>query len=208
MATLVGDDVAVNPGDKDLKAAQRAYEARMVRSAAHPVRARALSMMAQRPTSPKEIAVAVGKPIGNVAYHVRELEKAEMAMLVKEEKRGGATEHFYVATTMDNEASSRISPDQRALIARHGLHLIIADAAQAVESGTLASRPDAQVARIPLYVDEEGWREIRDLYVDVLEAAMEAASKSAKRLDDGGTGGFRALAVTMLFEMAGEPERE
>jgi DNA-binding transcriptional ArsR family regulator len=198
----------VNPGDKESKAAQHAYEARMVRSAAHPVRAKALSMMAERPTSPKEVAAAVGKPIGNVSYHISELERAQMVMLVKEEKRGGATEHFYVATTLDDEAAGRIDPDQRALLARHGLHLIIADAAQAVESGTLSSRPDAQVARIPLYVDEEGWREIRDLYVEALEAALAAAARSAKRLDEDGGGGIRALAVAMLFEMAGEPERD
>lgn len=198
----------MNPGDKDSKAAQHAYEARMVRSAAHPVRAKALSMMAERATSPKEVAAAVGKPIGNVAYHISELEKAQMVILVDEKKRGGATEHFYVATTLDNEAAGRIDPDQRALLTRQVLHLIIADAAQAVESGTLSSRPDAQVARIPLYVDEEGWREIRDLYIDALNAALAAAARSAKRLDEGGAGGFRALAVAMLFELAGEPERD
>lgn len=141
----------------------------MVRSAAHPIRAKALSIMAERPTSPKEIA-AVGKPIGNVAYHIDELERAGMAVLVDEKKRGGATEHFYLATTIDDEASSRLDPHQRALVAQHGLHLIIADAAQAVESGTLSSRPDVQMARIPLYLDEEGWREIRDLYAAALDA--------------------------------------
>jgi DNA-binding transcriptional ArsR family regulator len=198
----------VNAGDKDSKAAQHAYEARMVRSAAHPVRAKALSMMAERPTSPKEIAAAVGKPIGNVAYHIDELEKAGMVMLVDEKKRGGATEHFYLATTIDDETSSRLDPHQRAILAQNGLHLIIADAAQAVESGTLSSRVDAQMARIPLYLDEEGWREIRDLYVTALDAALAAAARSAKRLDEGEGEGFRALAVAMLFEMAGEPERD
>jgi DNA-binding transcriptional ArsR family regulator len=197
----------VNPGEKDPKAAQHAYEARMVRSAAHPIRAKALAMMAARPTSPKEVAAAVGKPIGNVAYHIRELERAQMVMLVDEKKRGGATEHFYVATTMDDVASNRIDSDQRALIARRGLHLIIADAAQAVEAGTFTSRPDGQMARIPLWVDEEGWREIRDLYAGALKDALAAAARSAKRLDESGSDGFRALAVAMLFEMAGEPDR-
>jgi DNA-binding transcriptional ArsR family regulator len=128
----------VNAREKNSKAAQHAYEARMVRSAAHPVRAKALSMMAERPTSPKEIAAAVGKPIGNVTYHIRELEEAGMVMLVEEKKRGGATEHFYLATTIDDEASNRLDPGQRDILARTGLHLIIADAAQAVEAGLLS----------------------------------------------------------------------
>jgi DNA-binding transcriptional ArsR family regulator len=180
----------------------------MVRSAAHPIRAKALSMMAQRPTSPKEIAAAVGKPIGNVTYHIRELKKARMVTLVDEKKRGGATEHFYLATTIDDETSSRIDPAQRDLLARTGLHLIIADAASAVDSGMLSARADAQMARIPLHLDEEGWHEIRDLYVATLEAALAAAARSAKRLEEDGGDGFRALAVAMLFEMAGEPERD
>jgi DNA-binding transcriptional ArsR family regulator len=195
-------------GDRDPKAAQHAYEARMVRSAAHPVRAKALSMMSERPTSPKEIAAAVGKPIGNVTYHIHQLKEAGMVMLVKEKKRGGATEHFYLATTIDDEASSRIDPRQREILARTGLHLIIADAALAVEAGTLSSRPDVQMARIPLFVDEKGWREIRDLYAATLEAALAAAARSANRLEEGDDAGFRALAVAMLFEMAGEPERD
>lgn len=180
----------------------------MVRSAAHPIRAKALSMMAERPTSPKEIAAAVGKPIGNVTYHIDELVKAGTVMLVDEKKRGGATEHFYLATTVDDETSSRLDPRQREVLARTGLHLIIADAARAMEAGTLSSRADTQLARIPLRLDEEGWREIRDLYVATLDAALAAASRSAKRLDEDGGDGFRAVAVAMLFEMAGETERD
>jgi DNA-binding transcriptional ArsR family regulator len=198
----------VSAGEKDSKAAQRAYEARMVRSAAHPVRAKALSMMAERPTSPKEIAAAVGKPIGNVSYHIRELVKAGTVMLVDEKKRGGATEHFYLATTIDDETSSRLDPRQREVLARTGLHLIIADAARAMEAGMLSSRPDTQMARIPLYLDEQGWREIRALYVDALEAALAAAARSAARIDESAGDGFRALAVAMLFEMPGETERD
>jgi hypothetical protein len=198
----------VSKGNEDSKAAQRAYEARMVRSTAHPVRAKALSMMAERPTSPKEIAAAVGTPIGNVTYHVRELVKAEMAMLVDEKKRGGATEHFYLATTIDDETSSRLDSRQRAILARTGLHLIIADAAQAVEAGVLSSRPDVQMARIPLHLDEEGWHEIRDLYIATLDSALAAAARSKERLEDEGSQGFRALAVTMLFEMPAESDRD
>jgi DNA-binding transcriptional ArsR family regulator len=179
----------------------------MVRSASHPVRAKALSMMSERPTSPKEIAAAVKKPIGNVAYHIRALEQAAMVTLVEEKKRGGATEHFYMATTVDDEASERLEPSQRAVLARTTLHRIVADAAQAVESGTFTARPDAQIVRIPLYLDEQGWGEIRDAYAGALGAALAAAAKSAERLDEDGGDGFRAVAVTLLFEMPGEPER-
>src|SRR6478736_6750155 len=107
-------------GNGDIEA-QRAFEARLVRSSSHPVRAKAYSMMSVRPTSPKEIAAAVGKPIGNVAYHVGELEEAGMVVLVDERKRGAATEHFYLSTTIDDETANRIDPRQREILARTGI---------------------------------------------------------------------------------------
>lgn len=177
----------------------------MVRSTAHPVRAKALSMMAKRPTSPKEVAAAVNKPIGNVTYHVHELEKDQMVILVGRKKRGSATEHFYLATTIDNETADRLDAGQRAMLARQGLHLIIADATLAVEAGKLSGRPDVQMTRIPLWLDEEGWQEIKDLYAATLDATLTAAARSVQRLERDSSNGFRALAAAMLFEMPDEP---
>lgn len=198
----------VSSDEIDPKAAQRAYEAKMVRSAAHPVRAKALEMMSERPTSPKEVAEAVGKPIGNVTYHVQALEEGDMVVLVDEKKRGGATEHFYLATTIDEDAARRLTPAERKLLMGRTLHLVIGDAALAVEAGTLSSRPDTHLTRAPLYLDEEGWREIGEIYERAHAATLEAQARAADRLDRGGAGGFRALAAMMLFEMAGKPERD
>ena len=180
----------------------------MVRAAAHPVRAKALSMMAEGPSSPKEIAAAVEKPIGNVTYHVRALERAGMALLVEEKKRGGATEHFYIATNVSDEEAKRIGPRARGMLAGTTLHLIIGDAAQAIESGTWAARPENLLARIPLYLDEAGWREISAIYERALEESLEAQARCAERLDRQEEKGFRGLAAILMFEMAGRPERE
>jgi DNA-binding transcriptional ArsR family regulator len=193
---------------KDPKAAQRAYEAQMVRSATHPIRVKALSMMAERPSSPKEIAAAVGKPIGNVAYHIQALEKAGMALLVDEKKRGGATEHFYIATVITEEEGKNIGPAERKALARLTLHAIIADAALAVEAGTFTARPDCHSSRVPLYLDEKGWLEMTDIYSRFLEAVLKAQARCAARLDREGKKGFAGLAAMLLFEMPGEPERD
>jgi DNA-binding transcriptional ArsR family regulator len=198
----------LNPDDKDPKAAQRAYEAQMVRAAAHPVRARALSMMAERPTSPKEVAEAVEMPIGNALYHIKALEKGGLALLVEEKKRGGATEHFYIATNLDDEETARVEPRHRQLLAKMTLHRLIGDAAQAVESGTWISRPETHFSRVPLYLDEEGWREIGDICTRALDQILVAQARCAERLDESGVRGFRALAALLLFEMTGRPERD
>lgn len=198
----------MSPKDKESKAAQRAYEAQMVRVAAHPVRAKALSMMAERPSSPKELAEAVDKPIGNVAYHIRALEKAGLVLLVDEKKRGGAIEHFYRATTLFDEDNERTSPVERRLVARTALHLVIGDAALAIESGAWDARTDSHLSRTPLYLDEQGWGEIGEIFSGALRAVLEAQAQCAKRLDQEGKKGFSGLAAMILFEMPGRPERD
>src|SRR3954453_18140561 len=82
---------------RTLAGVEGAERAQLIKAAGHPVRARALSIMAFKPSSPKEIADALGLPVANVAYHVRELEKAGLIELVEKRKRRGATEHFYLA---------------------------------------------------------------------------------------------------------------
>jgi DNA-binding transcriptional ArsR family regulator len=193
---------------KNIKTAQRAYEAQMVRSAAHPVRAKALSMMAERPSSPKEIAEAVGKPIGNVVYHIQALERAGMALLVDEKKRGGATEHFYVATTISEEESENLTPRERRMLASMTLHRVIADAAVSMEVGKWAARPDSHISRVPLYLDEEGWREIATILSRSLDTVLEAQAQCAERLDREGREGFGGLAAIFMFETGAAPERD
>jgi DNA-binding transcriptional ArsR family regulator len=198
----------VNDEDKSSKTARREYEAQMVRSATHPVRIKALSMMAKRPSSPKEIAAAVGKPIGNVVYHIQALERAGMALLVDEKQRGGATEHFYVATTITEEESENLAPRERRMLANMTLHRVIADAALSAETGSWAERPDTHVSRVPLYLDEQGWREIAAILDRSLDLTLEAQARCAERLDREGKKGFGGIAAIFLFETGAEPERD
>lgn len=62
----------------------------------HPLRVRVVRLAAAGgKLSPSEVAEAVGAPLGNVAYHVRQLHK--LGVLVKAGSRPvrGAVEHYY-----------------------------------------------------------------------------------------------------------------
>lgn len=68
---------------------------------AHPVRLQILRELrgpGVRTRSPKQLADGLGVPLGRLAYHVRELLRAEMVVLVRTEPRRGAMEHFYQLT--------------------------------------------------------------------------------------------------------------
>jgi hypothetical protein len=80
---------------------------RIAESFVHPLKIRILKLMAEPPPqpaaegppepgwSPNGLYVAAGEPLGNVSYHVRQLEKAGLIELVATKQRRGALEHYY-----------------------------------------------------------------------------------------------------------------
>jgi DNA-binding MarR family transcriptional regulator len=64
----------------------------------HPTRVRVLEQMAQEPGprwSPVRLSAALSVPLGNLAYHVKELERLGLIEQVGSQQRRGALEHFY-----------------------------------------------------------------------------------------------------------------
>jgi DNA-binding transcriptional ArsR family regulator len=81
---------------------------RIAEAFVHPLKLRILALMAEPPPprvvsqgvpepgwSPNSLYVALGEPLGNVSYHVRQLEKAGLIGLVAVKQRRGALEHYY-----------------------------------------------------------------------------------------------------------------
>jgi DNA-binding transcriptional ArsR family regulator len=81
---------------------------RITEAFVHPLKLRILALMAEPPPpratpegppearwSPNSLCIVVGEPLGNVSYHVRQLEKAGLIELVATKQRRGALEHYY-----------------------------------------------------------------------------------------------------------------
>lgn len=86
--------MSTDPGRHRSNAVQRAL--------AHPIRAQILSELRTGPSSPSQLAQAVGESVGVVSYHVRILAEAGLAELVGTVPKRGALQHFYRA--VDSEA--------------------------------------------------------------------------------------------------------
>jgi DNA-binding transcriptional ArsR family regulator len=67
------------------------------RALAHPVRARALELLALGPASPTQLANGLEVPLGTVSYHVRTLLSLGLIELLETVPRRGAIEHHYRA---------------------------------------------------------------------------------------------------------------
>ncbi|HVY96155.1 MAG TPA: winged helix-turn-helix domain-containing protein [Solirubrobacterales bacterium] len=176
----------------------------LIKVAAHPIRVGALAILTERSASPKQIADELDEPVGNVSYHVRELEQMGLVELVDERRRRGAVEHFYEAVPkppLSGADWEKLSPAERGAHSAWTLQLLLADATRSLSAGTFDARPDRQLSRTRLEVDEQGWRELVAIQAEALRATREVADASAARLREAdGEGGFPVLTSMLCFE--------
>ncbi len=194
------------------QAKKRKKEATLGSIVAHPLRSRCLTLLADRVASPAELAVELQQPVGTVSYHVNVLAKADVVEIVGERPVRGAMEHFFRAITrpvLSDEEIAKLPIAARQAHAREGFLLAAANATLAFEAETFGARPDYHVSRVPVWVDEEGWGELRDLYADHLEAIFKIQERCAGRLaNEDGEKGIPVVAFNTFFEIPERPRSE
>lgn len=183
---------------------RRSPEATLGAAVAHPIRCHCLAILGEREASPAEIARKLGLPVTKVGYHVTALAEAGLIEEVGQRPVRGAVEHFYRAIvrpiTLTAE-EAELTEEERISFARTIWSLITANATTALEAGTLVERPDHHLTRVPLRVDEQGWSEVTEAYMELYEKVYEIHAAAAERLgsrpDDPG---ISALSVLAFFE--------
>jgi DNA-binding transcriptional ArsR family regulator len=185
-------------------ATRRSPEATLGATVAHPMRCRCLAILADRVASPAEIARELGMEVSNIGYHVNALAQAGLIEEVGQRPVRGAVEHFYKAIvrpiTSDAEEEN-LTHAERMSFARTIWSLIAANATTALEAGTLVDRADHHLTRVPLKVDEQGWSEMAEAYMELYERVYEIQTASAERLGaDPEDPGISVLSVLAFFE--------
>ena len=180
---------------------------RLVKALAHPLRIRILAILEERVASPSQIAEELDAPLGNVSYHVRQLADLGLIKLVKETPVRGTLEHHYRAEIRPRISDRAFStaPDlvkQATVGATLGQ---IGDAVNRAAAEGGFGRADAHLSRLPLLLDEEGWKlvskELESL-VDRIERIQRDSGKRLMKTDHEGQ--VRGELVTMLFEATQE----
>jgi hypothetical protein len=174
---------------------------------AHPTRARCFSILAERTASPVEIAQEIVKDGGHVGYHVRKLQQLDLIELVDERPVRGAVEHFYRAIerpVVREEGFAKQTPEEREVFTRHTLQLHVTDIARAMDEHTFDERANRALIRFPMLVDEDGFKELADLHVEMYERTLDIQARSDGRRADSKDEGISAVSTTMFFET---PER-
>jgi DNA-binding transcriptional ArsR family regulator len=170
---------------------------------AHPTRARAFSILAERTASPVEIAQEIGKDVGHVGYHVRKLQQLNLIELVDERPVRGAVEHFYRATTrpwVTTEEFETQTVAEREVFTRHILQLHVTDVARAMDEHTFDARANRYIVRVPMVLDEEGFEEMSALHAEMYERTMDIEARSNGRRAGTDDAGIPTMATSMFFE--------
>lgn len=158
----------------------------------HPLRVRILGVLTLRTMSPNEFAkegLGKGFPggtpeLGAVNYHFRALEAAGCLEILEERPVRGSTEHFYRASARAFHSTAeweQLSLGQRKAITTATWQGFIAQVELALLAGTFDSRTDRHLSWVPMTVDEQGWKDLGDLYDNALVQAEKIAAESAER---------------------------
>ena len=177
-----------------------AVDSRLAKALAHPLRVQLLAALNEGVASPNELAKKLDEPLTNVSYHVRMLHDLGTIELVETEPRRGALEHYYRAIVRPFFADrewKRLPRNARGSISDAVLQLIWDDTAEAIKSGIFDERENRHLSRTVLAVDDEGWDELNELLVELVDRAMQIQADSAARSATNGDETFNVNLVMM-----------
>jgi hypothetical protein len=179
----------------------------------HPWRIRILDVLAERDMSvaqfvdegfiPELRSVDRKTAISKLAYHFRELRRAEAIQVIEQNPRRGSTElvcRAHARALFSDDQWAKLPRDKRQALSRFILHEFMARAESAMQEDTFDARIDRHLAWLAMEVDKQGWSEIAALLNGVLETVTEINRESQERLEASGERPIRATWGQLHFE--------
>ena len=170
---------------------REAFDERLAKAMAHPLRQRILEVLNRRVSSPREVAEELGEKLGDVGYHFRMLREYGVIELVRTEQRRGAVKHFYRATSramLDNSAWARLPESARRALRGHALDQIWKHVTSGLKAGGF-ERDDVHVSWTTFDLDEKGIQAMTKLTEQTVEKALAIQAQVVDRRANGKTVG-------------------
>lgn len=170
----------------------------------HPVRAAVLSILAERTSSPAEMARELDEDLSNVSYHTKQLVELECAELVSTRPVRGALEHFYRATErslIDREEWDDLDPMMAENLVHEGMQKILDDFVVSARASLVGSDADFHLGRTPLVLDQEGLEEALEAHKKFHQEIVEIAARAASRMVESGEEGINVSSSQAFFKM-------
>jgi hypothetical protein len=171
----------------------------------HPVRAAVLGILAERTSSPAEMARELDEDLSNVSYHTKQLVELECAELVSTRPVRGALEHFYRATersVMDKEGwDEKLDPVLAESLLQEVMQKILDNFVTAARARTIGADAEFHLTRTPLLVDQQGLEEALEAHERARLELLDIATRSAERMVDSGEEGINVSSSQACFKM-------
>ena len=175
---------------------------RFMKVLANSLRVRIYGILESRSASPSELAKQLGARVGNVSYHVHELEKVGLVRLIGHAPgRRGSVMHQYEAVgrlRVSDEAWVRAPRQVREAFEGALVDQMIAYVQKAQTEGGF-DRAESHITRTPMVLDAQGWRELARELIELLGKAERIERQSAKRLRSADHEGEISAGLVLLF---------
>ena len=178
----------------------------------HPVRAAILGILAERTSSPAEMARELDEDLSNVSYHTKQLVELECAELVSTRPVRGALEHFYRATersVMDKEGwDEKLDPVLAESLLQEIMQKILDNFVAASRAKTIGEDAEFHLTRTPLLVDQQGLEDALEAHERARLELLDIASRSAERMVESGEEGINVSSSQAFFKMPSSKGRQ
>jgi DNA-binding transcriptional ArsR family regulator len=180
---------------------------RLVRALGHPLRVKILEVVQLRNASPSELTDLLEAPLGNVAYHVRVLEKCGCIEQVATARRRGAVEHYFRArprSFIGHKDWRNVPKSLRDAVTGAQLGTFFDRAADALEAGTIDAHEDTTLNWMPLAVDAAGWEEVALVFQAAAARLEKIHQLNRQRMAESGEEPTSLVVGMAAFEPAPE----
>ncbi len=144
-------------------------------------------------------------PLGNVAYHVRVLEKCGCIEQVATARRRGAVEHYFRArprSYIGHQDWRKVPKSLRDAVTGSALGTFFDRAADALEAGTMDAHDDTTLNWMPMAVDEAGWAEVAAVFAAAANRLEAIHALCRRRMDKSGDEATPLVVGMAAFEPA------
>jgi AcrR family transcriptional regulator/predicted transcriptional regulator len=150
----------------------------------------------------EQIAAEVAWPVATVARAMQQLEAAGV-VVARSPDAHGRTRYQSAWRLRDTDEWEATPQAEREGMSMEIGRVIRAEVEEAFEAGTFDARPERFLVRVPLYLDDEGWKELDRRLNDALDATREVQEVATRRIREGGdpSGGTFGRVIFVSFEI-------
>jgi AcrR family transcriptional regulator len=179
----------------------------LLHAGVRPIGNRLMTAVTQGQMTAEELAAAALLPLEGIEAQLPDLEAAGVIEPVPGGDPAGPARYQAASGQLSLEEWATLSQAEREAMSAEIGRVIEAEVEEAVEAGTFDARTDRSLARIPVWLDEEGWKELTrrvDASIDEVLAIQKRAGKRFMEEGNPRAGSFGRVLLAS-FEV---PRRE